>query len=491
MPADAVPPETPALTRGQRLTSVYRAHADRLKPKQFRAPSLDALNFLVADVRGALGPYVTVYLAADQNWSLPQVGIVTTLGGYFGLLAQTPLGWLLDHTERKRGLLMAALAILGVGAAMIAVFPAFWPVLWANACMQVVSGVFGPAVAALTVGLFAREALTRRMGRNAAFARAGNIAVAVSSAALAWVFTPRAVFLQVPAITLMAIVAAYSIPHGSINLRRARGLKAGDKEEGGPQPWKALVRSRPLLVFAIAGLLYEFADAPLLTIVGQELGAKYKGWGLVLTSALIVASQAGMLGASIVVGRKADDWGHRVLLVIAFALLPVQAVLTWLWAKPAWLIGLQVFGGIGTGLFMALTPLLLADVVHGTGRYNLSQGAVATLRALGVTTSGFASEFITEQLGYGGVFLGCAVVGAAALLLLWWAMPETSQISRPNQRGASGGGSTGQRSVRPAPRPRPDRDVASGEVPPGTTPAAAGYPGRSAFRGSRARPRPC
>ena len=475
MPADAVPPDAPALTRRQHLANLYRAHAERLKPKQFRTPSLDALNFLVADVRGALGPYVTVFLAADQNWSLTDIGTVTTLGGYLGLLAQTPLGWLLDHTERKRGLLMAALAILGVGAAMIAVFPTFWPVLVANACMQVASGVFEPAVAALTVGLCAREALTRRMGRNAAFARGGNIVVAAASAALAWAFSPRAVFLQVPTIGVLAIIAAYSIPHGTIDLRRARGLKSGDKEKGGPAPWRALIRSRPLLVFGFAGLLYELADAPLLTIVGQELGAKYRGWGLVLTSGLIVASQAGMLGASVVVGRKADDWGHRLLLIAAFVLLPIQAVLTWLWAKPAWLIGLQVFGGIGTGLFAALTPLLLADVMHGTGRYNLSQGAVATLRAIGVATSGFASEFGVAHFGYRGVFLGCAAIGIAALVLLWWAMPETSQIPKRNRRGATGGGNPGQRDVMPSSQPRPDRDAPDEQAPPAVRPAAAGW----------------
>lgn len=474
MPADAVPPDSPALTRRQRLTNLCRSQAERLKPKQFRAPSLDALNFLVADVRGALGPYVTVYLAADRHWSLTDVGLVTTLGGYLGLLAQTPLGWLLDNTQRKRGLLMAALAILGMGAVVIAAFPTFWPVLFANASMQVVSGVFEPAVAALTVGLFARQALTRRMGRNSAYARAGNMVVAASSAALAWAFSPATVFVQVPVIGLLAIVAAYSIPHSSIDQRRARGLKSGDKEEGGPASCKALIRSRPLLVFGIAGLLYEFSDAPLLTIVGQELGAEYKGWGLILTSGLIVASQAGMLGASIVVGRKADDWGHRLLFVIAFALLPVQAVLTWLWAKPAWLIGLQVLGGVGTGLFTALTPLLLADVMQGTGRYNLSQGAIATLRGIGVTSSGFASEFAISRMGYGGVFIGCAAVGLAALLLLWWAMPETSQIPRPDRRGASGGGDPGQRGVASALRPRADAGGQTGDIPPAGAPAAAG-----------------
>jgi MFS family permease len=467
MPTD-VPSEenTPASPR-DRLVQRYRAGAERLKPKRFREFSLDALNFLVADVRGGLGPYVTVYLAADRNWALGDIGLVTTLGGYLGLAAQTPLGWIIDHTPHKRGLLIIALAVLGAGATAIALFPSFWPVLIANAFMQVVSGVFEPAIAALTVGLFTREALTRRMGRNAAYSRAGNIVIAAMSAGVAWLFSPRAVFLQVPATVLVTMIAAYSIPYGAIDQRRARGLRSGEGETGGPAGWKVLVQCRPLLVFGICSLLYELADAPLLTIVGQQLGLQYKGWGIVLTSGLIIAAQIGMLGASLVVGRKADEWGHRWLLVAGFALLPVQAALTWLWSAPAWLIGVQVLGGVGTGLFAALTPLLLADLMQGTGRYNLSQGVMATLRGIGVTSSGLVSELVVSRSGYDAVFLSCGVVGLLALALLWWAMPETSAVPRPNRPGSGG-----DRPSRQGPKPVPEADE-----PVAGAPAAQAAPG--------------
>jgi hypothetical protein len=33
------------------------------------APSLDAVNFLSADVRGAIGPYLNVFLVTQQHWS--------------------------------------------------------------------------------------------------------------------------------------------------------------------------------------------------------------------------------------------------------------------------------------------------------------------------------------------------------------------------------------------------------------------------------------
>src|SRR5712671_1316209 len=136
--------------------------------KDFRPISLDAINFLLADVRGALGPYLNVFLVTRQHWSLSEVGLVTTVGGLIGLALQTPAGALIDQTRAKRGFVVAALAVLATGATIIALWPSFWPVLVANSLIAVVGDVFGPAIAALTLGLVARKQLARRMGRVAA-----------------------------------------------------------------------------------------------------------------------------------------------------------------------------------------------------------------------------------------------------------------------------------------------------------------------------------
>ncbi|MDA8249111.1 MAG: MFS transporter [Rhodospirillales bacterium] len=402
-----------------------RGRMARLQPQRFHVPSLDALNFLVADVRGALGPYVTVYLATDRHWDLAAVGLVMTLGGWIGLVTQTPLGWLLDATQRKRGFLAGALLVLAAGALVIALYPSFWPVLVANGMMQVVSGVFTPAVAALTVGLFQRRDLTRRMGRNGSFSRAGNLGTAMLAAVIAWKLSARDVFFVVPGMAVGGIIAALSIPHGAIDLRRARGLRSGEKEESGPQAWHALLHARPLLVYGAFSLLLEFADAPLLTLAAQKLGVTHPGMGVVMTSACIMAQQAGMLPAAILMGRLADRTGHRKLLLAGTVLIVAQGLLTAFFNDLVILIGLQVIGGVGIGLFTALTPLLLADATQGTGRYNLSQGAIATMRALGVTSSGLATEMVVKHIGYAAAFYGCAGVAALALLLLWGLMPET------------------------------------------------------------------
>ncbi len=154
------------------------------KAARFNPFSLDAINFLLADVRGALGPYLNVFLVTQQHWSLSEVGLVTTIGGLLGLAAQTPIGAVIDETRAKRGAIVLALAALAIGASIIFALPNFWPVLIANCLMAVVGDVFGPVVAALTLGLYPRKQLARRMGRNSAFDHAGNVAVAVVAGAV-------------------------------------------------------------------------------------------------------------------------------------------------------------------------------------------------------------------------------------------------------------------------------------------------------------------
>src|SRR3989475_12795584 len=148
------------------------------RAKGFRPISLDAINFLLADVRGAIGPYLNVFLVTRQHWSLSEVGLVTTVGGLIGLALQPPAGALIDLTRAKRGFVVAALAVLATGATVIALWPTFWPVLIANSLTAVVGDIFSPAIAALTLGLVARKQLARRIGRNSAFDQAGSVGIA-------------------------------------------------------------------------------------------------------------------------------------------------------------------------------------------------------------------------------------------------------------------------------------------------------------------------
>ncbi len=399
----------------------------RSVPKAFRPASLDALNFLLADVRGALGPYLNVFLVTQQHWSQSSVGWVTTISGLLRLVVQTPIGAAIDATRAKRGLIVAALAVLGVGAAVIYALPVFWPVMIANTLIAVVGDVFGPAVSALTLGLFARQAIAGRLGRNSAFDHAGNVAIAAAAGATGWLVSQRAVFLLVPVCAALAALATLSIPAGAIDHERARGAAEGEATGGGAsEGLGVLLANRPLLVYAICALLFHFANAPLLPLVGQKLAAAHKDIATAMMSACIVAAQLIMLPIALAVGHYADRIGRRPILLIGFAILPIRALLYTLSNNAAWLIGVQLLDGVGAGIFGAITPLLIADLTRGTGRYNIAQGAVATAQGVGASLSGLAAGEIVDHFGYTAAFIESAASAGLALLALCAAMPETA-----------------------------------------------------------------
>ena len=394
---------------------------------QFRPRSLDAVNFLLADVRGALGPYLNVFLVTQQLWSQSEVGLVTTIGGLLGLLVQTPIGAAIDETRAKRSAIMLALAVLALGSVTIFALPRFWPVAIANSLMAIVGDVFGPAVAALTLGLYTRKQLARRMGRNSAFDHAGNVAIAVAAGAVGYVFSQRAVFLLVPVFTVLAGLAVLSIPAAAIDNDRARDL-GGDADTAPTRAagYSILFKSRPLVIFGLCVMLFHLANASLLPLVGQKLAAAYPKEATAMMSACIIAAQLVMLPIALLVGRTADTWGRKPLFLVGFAILPIRAVLYTFFNNSFWLIGVQVLDGVGAGIFGALTPLVIADIMRGTGRYNLAQGAVATVQGIGASLSGMLAGVVVDHFGYSVTFLTLGAAAAVALVVFAIGMPETA-----------------------------------------------------------------
>jgi MFS family permease len=400
------------------------------KSKRFNPFSLDAINFLLADVRGAVGPYLNVFLVTQQHWSQTDVGLVTTIGGLLGLAVQTPIGAAIDETRAKRGIIVVALAVLAITAIIIFAIPSFWPVAIANSLMAVAGDVFGPAVAALTLGLFARKQLARRMGRNSAFDHAGNVGIALVAGAVGYEFSQRAVFLLVPVFALLTVIAVLSIPAKAIDHNRARDL---EPEPGaalsptGVAGYGILFKSRPLVIFGLCAMLFHFANAPLLPLVGQKLAAAYPEEATAMMSTCIVAAQLVMLPFALLVGRTADSWGRKPLFLVGFGILPIRAVLYTLSDNSFWLIGVQLLDGVGAGIFGALTPLVVADIMRGTGRYNLALGAIGTMVGIGASLSGLGAGVIVDHFGYSATFLTLGAAALVAVIVFALGMPETAE----------------------------------------------------------------
>ena len=399
--------------------------------------ALDALNFLAADVRNLFGPFVNVFLVTSRHWTQTDVGLVTTASGLLGIALQPPIGAAIDVTRAKRGVICLTMAAMTVAAAIIFAAPTFWPMAVALSILAVSGDAFAPAVSALTLGLVTRDKLARRLGRNSAFDHGGNIAIALLAGAVGYAFSQRAVFLMVPVFAALTSAAVLAIPADAINHDRARDLARDDEAEGAAAGYRILFQTRPLMIFAFCAMLFHFANAPLLPLVGQKLALQFPKEATAMMSFCMVAAQGVMLPIAILVGRNADAWGRRPIFLVAFAVLPIRAALYTLSDNSFWLIGVQLLDGVGAGIYGALTPLVIADIMRGSGRFNLAQGAVATTMGIGASISALFAGELVDHFGYGASFLVLGAAAAAAFLVFFAFMPETRDEHAAERNGAA------------------------------------------------------
>jgi MFS family permease len=415
-----------------RVGAWHLAALSRARPPETATVSygrrLDALNFLLADVRGGLGPYVGVFLLTQAHWDPATIGTVLTVSGIIGISLHAPFGALIDATRHKRGLLVAGIAALAASALAIAHAPTLPVVLAADIAMAVLGAVFAPTVAAITVGLVRRDELAARLGRNAAFDRTGNVFIAGVAGLVGWAVSQQAVFYLTPLFGVVTAAVVLSIPAGAIDHERARGLdEVQARRHEPPAGWDVLLRRGPLLVLAASLALFHFANAPLVPLLGQKLALAHPAEATLLLSAGIVTAQLVSIPTALLVGARADRWGRKPLLLAGFAALPLRGLLYAASDHPAWLVAVQVLDGVSLGTLDALLALVLADVMRGTGRYNVARGVVGTVQGVGGSLSNAAAGLIVVQAGYDMAFMALAAVGLLAFFLVLVAMPETRE----------------------------------------------------------------
>lgn len=395
---------------------------------------LDALNFFLADVRDGLGPYLAIYLLTVQKWDAASIGLVMSIGGIATILAQTPAGNFIDVTRHKRAAIIVAALLLTACCLVLPIAPGFLPVAIAQSLAGVASSIFAPGIAAITLGIMGPKAFTRRTGRNEAFNHAGNAVAAVLAGAGAYVMGPIAVFYLMAAMAACSIAATLAVPASAIDHDVARGLDDGShRSHARPAGLSVLLENRPLLIFAGCVVLFHFANAAMLPLVGQKLALANEGLGTTLMAACVVIAQLVMIPAALIVGAKADDWGRKPLFLAGFFILTLRGALYPVSDDPYWLVGVQALDGVGAGIFGALFPVVVADLTRGTGRFNVSQGAIATALGLGAALSATFAGLIVVTAGYSAAFLALAAIAGFGLLIYAAFMPETRPHSGHEQ----------------------------------------------------------
>ncbi len=385
---------------------------------------LDWFIFFVADVQTGFGPFVSVYLTT-QRWTQVDIGLVQSAAGFVSLIGQMPGGALVDAAQSERFVAGVSIVAICVSALSYATLPIFPVVLAGSILHALASCVLGPAIAAISLGLVGHAVIGERLGRNARFASVGNGLAAAAMGACGYLISARAVFIVTVLLLVPALMALRAIAENEIDPERAHGAPPHRKVDSRPTKPGALMHNRQLLVFAGCLLLFHLANSAMLPLVGSAVTMRSAHWATVIIAACIVVPQLIVAALSPWVGRRAQIWGRRPLLLIGFAALPIRGLLFALVSSPSLLLAVQILDGITAAVFAVMVPLVVADLTRGTGHFNLGQGILGTATGIGASLSATLAGYLTDRFGASAAFASLAVIAAAGFAVLWLLMPET------------------------------------------------------------------
>ncbi len=386
---------------------------------------LARLNFCLADVRDGLGPFLGVFLMG-RGWAADDIGYVMTLGGIAGMLATTPAGALTDAVRAKRLVVGLGSVLVVAGSLLLLAAPGFPLTALSQVGTGIVGAVIGPAMAGLTLGLVGQQGLPAQLGRNEAWNHAGNVCSAALAGALGYRWGLPAVFVLMAVMALASLGCLLRIRPGDIDHDVARGLDPQRAAEVAPRStWRVLTGSRPLLLLALAMMLFHLGNAAMLPLLSQSVVARGGADPALYTALTVIVAQLVMIPAALLAGRFAQRRGYWLPITIALLVLPVRGLVAGTWESPWALLPVQVLDGIGAGLLGVALPGSVARILQGSGHINIGLGAVTTLQSVGAALSPALAGMVAQRHGYGAAFAMLSVIALLALLA-WWMLAERS-----------------------------------------------------------------
>jgi MFS family permease len=400
--------------------------------------ALEALSFFMADMQAGIGPFLGVLLLA-HGWRAGAIGTAISVGAVAGMLAVGPCGGLVDATTHKRSWIAVAglLSLCASGLVLVSQQPV---VIGASQVVACIAGAaLGPGMVGLTLGVARQAGFNAQNGRNQAFNHAGNLVGAALSGVLGWRFGFAAVFWLAALFSALSIASVYAIPRRIIDHAEARGLADAPGDDARPRSWASLFESRPLLVAASALMLFYLGDAAMLPLYGMAVVAAHKGDPAGFVALTVSVAQGVMVLTALVAMKLAAGRGYWLVLLIAFALLPLRGLVAGALITGWGVWPVETLDGIASGLLSVAAPGLIARIMDGTGRVNAAQGAVMAAQGFGGAVSPALGGWIAQALGYPAAL---AILGGFGLvsLALWIGFARTLHYPSPLAgEGVAGG----------------------------------------------------
>src|SRR5262249_28475873 len=146
--------------------------------------------------------------------------------------------------------------------------------------------------------------------------------------AVGYLLSYRAIFLVSAALVLPLLVAVARVRSADIHFGRSCGQPDHHASTPPPRAGRlSLSKNYNLLIFSGCLFLFQFANASKLPLAGERLTYRYGTDASFIVSALIIVPQIVVALSAPRVGKLAQRWGRRPLLLIGFGALAVRALL--------------------------------------------------------------------------------------------------------------------------------------------------------------------
>lgn len=393
--------------------------------------SLSWLNFAVAAMLAGFGPFVAVRLTED-GWDARGIGLVLSASTIAAVLAQVPSGAIIDHFGARRGLAAPAILAAMLSLLLLGHAPSFLGVLFA----EIVQGAAGVglnlSIAAMTLCVSRKEHLGERFGRNVRSAAVGAVVGTALLGVIGTRFSDRAVFDMAAGFGVVALIALFLIRGADVASapQRTDHHTAAPREarRGPPQSPLRLFHHHGVVALLGAVALFQLGNAGLLPLAAGRFAVLGGSRADLIAAAAVLAPQVVTALLSPWLGARAQHHGRRMILMLGLTVLPLRALIFAAAGSLPVMLAVQWLDGVSAATIGVMTPLVVADLTHRGGRFNLVLAMMGMSSSLGATLSTALGGTIAEAAGLPAAFLVLAAAGLGAVLVVWKWLPETAHL---------------------------------------------------------------
>lgn len=417
-------------------SETMRLPASREDPAGRYVAGSFAVGVFLSSVAGGLTFPILPRLELLLGLSPAVVGLILSTAGGVRLVCNAPTGSLLDRVGTRRpvilgfGLLCATKFgyALGMAPGPVPLTPA---VIFLSA--QAAAGVGSALVLVGGYAMITERTTPENRGTWLGY-MLGSYGLGfpvglLTGGVLAEAYGILEVFLFSGVVSLGAVLVIFVlIPDCSPTVDRDRGLRHIPR----------LVRGdRRLAVIGVVNGLMQFLSRAFLTTVvvfAAKLGLEFGALGnMGVTGVMLALVTLAAAGSTLVAGRYSDSFDDRSTLVVpALCVMTTGFVLV---ALVPTMVGIVTGGVVAAAGGGAVGPVLKAYLgdISPPGDVAKLGGAYDTFGDLGGILGPVIALPAASIVGYDALYLGCAAVGALAMVLIGRTLQATASTPRPIQ----------------------------------------------------------